>query len=123
MRQLKLRACPVCGHIPIPPSKVSELDAKLREVQRNGIALSTKQKARDDLRKHEDMQEWYSSLLAIRDQRGYADGWASVQFKERFGDWPNKVGMHDAALDAPAPMVSSWVTSRMIKYAKSQQRR
>ncbi len=123
MRQPKLRACPVCGHIPIQPTSVSELDGKLREFHRNGTPLDIKEKARRDLMRHEDMQEWFSSLLAIRDQRGYAPGWAAVQFKERFGDWPDKVGMHNAALDAPAPMVSSWVTSRMIKFAKSKYRR
>jgi DNA repair protein RadD len=122
MRQPKLRACPVCGHIPTPPPSVSELDAKLREVHRAGVAPSTKEKALKDLARIEDMQEWYSSLLAIRDQRGYSKSWADVQFKERFGGWPEKVGLHNAALDAPSPMVSSWVTHRMIKFAKSKRR-
>jgi len=122
MRQPKLRACPVCGHIPTPPPSVSELDAKLKEVQRSGIAMDIKEKARLDLLKFEDMQSWYSSLLAIQEQRGYAKAWANVQFKERFGSWPDKLGLHDASLDSPDPMVSSWVTHRMIKFAKSNRR-
>jgi superfamily II DNA or RNA helicase len=122
MRQPKLRACPVCGHIPIQTPSVSELDAKLREITHNGVPVSIRDKARQDLMLVSDMQLWYSSLLAIRDQRGYKQGWAAVQFMERFGDWPNKLGMHDAALEEPSSAVSSWVTSRMIKFAKSQRR-
>ena len=122
MRQPKVRACPVCGFIPTPPPSVTEQNAPLRELFRNGTREDVQKKARLDLQNHEDMQEWYSSFLAIRDQRGYANGWAAVQFKERFGSWPNKVGMNDEALDAPAPMVSSWVTARMIKFVKGIKR-
>ena len=122
MRQPKLRSCPACGHIPTPPQSVTEQDGKLREVQRGGTSVSIREKARQDLLKLEDMQEWYSSLLAIQRQRGYAKGWSNVQFKDRFGNWPDKLGLHDAALDSPVPIVSSWVTHRMIKFAKSNRR-
>ena len=123
MRQPRIRACPACGFMPAPPPSVSEQDGELREVMRTGIAANTPQKIKDKLHRLEDMQEWYSSLLAIRDQRQYKEGWAGVQFKEKFGDWPNSFGLHNASLDCPAPNVSSWVTHRTIKYIKSAQRR
>ena len=123
MRQAQVRACPVCGFIPVPPTSVSELDSKLGEVRHKGAGDKLKDKARLDLMRLSDMQMWHSSFLAIQNQRGYKRGWASVQFKERFGDWPGRFGMDDVALDEPSPAVASWVTSRMIKYAKSMRRR
>jgi len=122
MRQPQIKACPVCGHVPMPPPSVNEEDADLREVRRSGISPSLSKQAKMNLANKEEMQDWHSSFLAIRDQRGYKEGWAAVQFKERFGDWPNKFGLHNAALDYPTPNVSSWVTSRMIKFAKSKRR-
>lgn len=122
MRQPKLRACPVCGHIPIPPTSVTELDAKLAEVQRKDVSKKAREEVSRELLKTADMQDWFSSLLAIGAQRGYANGWAAVQFKERFGGWPEKLGMKNATRKFPLPHVSSWVTHRMIKFAKTKRR-
>jgi DNA repair protein RadD len=65
-------------------------------------------------------RDFYAQLLWVGRSRSYKDGWAAVQFKERFGEWPpwGWVGMIEA--QAPGPLVLSWVRHRMIKYAKSR---
>jgi DNA repair protein RadD len=56
-------------------------------------------------------------LRQIGIDRNYKSGWAAVQFKERFGHWPDgflKVN------EEPNEQVLRWVRSRMIRYAKGR---
>lgn len=111
VRQAGVKACPECGFEPAQQSNVVEYNQQLVEDNRSG-----KEKMAEFLQ--EDLQEWYSSLLSIRDQRGYKQGWAANMFKDKFHCWPQDYDLHDAALDAPAPIVSSWVKHKFIKYAR-----
>jgi superfamily II DNA or RNA helicase len=65
-------------------------------------------------------RDFYAQLLWVGRARSYKDGWAAVQFKERFGEWPpwGWVGMIEPV--APGPLVLSWVRYRMIRYAKAK---
>lgn len=114
LRPVGIRVCPECGFTPQLQSTVVELDGDLSEIGRGGKA-----KKKDPV-SHEDMQEWYSSLLAIQEERGYKKGWAANNLRDKFGEWPEKLNLHDAALDFPSPMVSSWVKHRIIKFAKGK---
>ena len=53
-------------------------------------------------------------------QRGYKDGWAAYKFKERFGQWPPRKPNQN--LRGQPSEVSSWIRSRNIAFAKSQQK-
>ena len=55
-------------------------------------------------------------LASIGIERGYKAGWAAVNYKEKFGDWP-PYGATPTPID-PTPEVRSWVRSRLIAYAK-----
>jgi hypothetical protein len=57
-------------------------------------------------------------LTAIGIERGYRQGWAAVNYKEKFGTWPPQRTVEP--ID-PSPEVRSWVRSRMIAYAKRKQ--
>ena len=64
--------------------------------------------------------EWLAMLTAIAHERGYKQGWAVVNFKEKFGAWP-PYGAHVEPIQ-PTPEVRSWVRSRLIAYAKGKAR-
>jgi superfamily II DNA or RNA helicase len=112
-----LPACPECGFIPKKPSDVIELNANLREMGTGGKVLEEGKKVA-----YLDHQLWYSSFKAIAKARGYKDGWAASQYKEKFKEWPDMKAIHDVALGVPAPEVSSWIKHRMIKFAKGRQK-
>lgn len=108
------QGCSECGfEFPKKQSDVVELDAAMQEVNPGGTR--GKESASQA---GVDRQVWYSSLKAIGEAHGYKPGWPAVQYKERFSQWPDLRALHDVALGHPAPEVSSWVRSRMIRWAK-----
>jgi hypothetical protein len=52
----------------------------------------------------------------IGEERAYKPTWAAVQYKEKFGAWP-QWGASPRPIE-PTPEVRSWVRSRLIAYAK-----
>ena len=57
-------------------------------------------------------------LKAIAIERGYKPGWAAVNYKEKFGDWP-PWGSNPEPI-TPTAECRSWVRSRLIAYAKGR---
>ncbi|AHE55895.1 DEAD/DEAH box helicase [Sphingomonas sanxanigenens] len=106
----KVRECPSCGFIPNIRSDIEEEDGELIEVTRG--------KPKPTMA---DKQRWYAELNWISINRGYKSGWASNQYREKFGVWPNSLDKR--AVAQPSPEVLSWVRSRAIRYAKSQKPR
>jgi DNA repair protein RadD len=105
--------CRHCGFMPTrPPKHLSVVDADLGLMTRNGDVaahyVSPEKRAR-----------WHRQLAYIAAERGYKPGWASHKHKEKFGDWP---ASRTVVPEPPSPEVRSWVRSRMIAYAKAQQR-
>lgn len=107
MKPPKAHACPACGFTPEKPLNVINDAGELVKV--------TRKKAR-----MEDKQAVYSQMLAISYERNYKKKWVDNQYKEYFGVWPR--GLRDSAIE-PTPEIRSWVKSRMIRYAKSQEAR
>jgi len=103
--------CPHCGFMPQRPAKyVALADGELSLVT-NGKASSAYDPA--------ERARWYSMLTALGQERGYKmPGWASVQFKKKFGTWP-PYGIRPEPLE-PTAEVLSWVRSRQIAYAKAR---
>ena len=62
-------------------------------------------------------QLWYSSLLAVQDQRKYKDGWSANQFKRRFKEFPD--GLSRIRTE-PTPEVLNYVKASQIRWAHSR---
>ncbi len=70
-----------------------------------------------------DKQEFYSMLAYVALERGYKEGWAANQYREKFKVWPNAPGINKRAPPiAPNERVRSWIRSRQIAYAKARQK-
>lgn len=109
----KQRECPSCQFVPEIQSEIEEHAGDL--VQINGEKTEPKKAQATPAEK----QLWYSSLLHIARDRGYAEGWAANQYREKMGVWPR--GLDKVTMEPPAN-IRSWVKSRMIRYAKSRKR-
>jgi DNA repair protein RadD len=104
--------CPHCGFLPQrPPRSVLVADGELGLVQ-GGRANGQTYDA-------EARKRWHGMLSYIAEERGYQRGWVSHKYKEKFGTWPAWGSI--AYPIPPTPEVRSWVRSRQIAYAKSQQ--
>ena len=106
------KPCCACGFLPQrPPRAVPIGDGELAEVARNRTTTPT-------VYDPAIRAQWLGMLTAIAAERGYKSGWAAVNYKEKFGQWPP----YGAAVMPlpPSPEVRSWVRSRLIAYAKSR---
>jgi superfamily II DNA or RNA helicase len=98
-------SCPACGHVKPRRSLVSEIPGELQELG---------QTVRRD-----DRQSFYSQLIYIANDRGYAKGWAAHKYKEKFGVWPR--GLEEVT-KVPEFTTMNWIRSRQIAWAKSKRR-
>jgi DNA repair protein RadD len=104
------KPCPCCGFMPRRPAH----DVSIRAGDL-GLVKGGKAKANEYNR-----DEWHAMLAYIGEERGYKRGWASVQFKEKFGQWPPWGPITPLP---PSPEVRSWIQSRQIAYRKAMAKR
>jgi DNA repair protein RadD len=103
--------CPACGFLPqAPPRPVRIGDGEL------GLVEGGRAKAHQY--DHQTRQQWFGMLAYIAAERGYKPGWAAVNYKTKFGDWPPD-GQQVEPI-APSAEVRAWVRSRLIAYAKAR---
>lgn len=121
IRPPRIPVCPICGFEAVKQTEVIEGDADLVEVCKGGKVKRKKKIAARDW-PVEKKQDFYSGLLAIQGERGYSQNWASMNFKEKFGEFPKEHGVREITAKEAAPAVRSWVQHRMIKYAKSKKK-
>jgi DNA repair protein RadD len=104
--------CPHCGFLPQrPPRNVSVAEGDLGLVvggRANGHQYSPDERRR-----------WLAMLHHIASERGYQRGWVAHKYREKFDIWPAWGATPEPI--PPTPEVRSWVRSRQIAYAKSQQ--
>lgn len=105
--------CPACGFEPKRQSEIEYEEGQLVEIKpkapkEKGLTMEQKQR-------------WYSSLIAIARKRGWSDGWAAHAYRDKTGVWPNQLAKRPAPV--PSAEVVSWVKSRDIRRAKSQEAR
>jgi DNA repair protein RadD len=104
--------CPNCGWQPKRAGEfVATADGELGLVRDGKAKANTYNPATRD--------EWHGMLTAIALERGYARGWVSHKYKEKFGTWP-AWGSSPMPLK-PSHEVRAWVRSRIIAFAKQQQ--
>ena len=66
-----------------------------------------------------DKMLWYGAFMRIGQEKDYKPGWASVQFKEKFHEWP-PWGWQYLGSREPTVEIRNWVRSRQIAYAKAK---
>jgi superfamily II DNA or RNA helicase len=106
--------CDACGFYPPQrPKHVAHVNGDLGLVDRQ-------RRVRPQDWSHDQRMDFWGQLAGIAEERGYKAGWVAHKFKEKFGTWPPG-RQAPAALD-PTPEVRAWVRSRIIAWAKSQER-
>lgn len=95
--------CPACGYEYPKRLQVSHSAGVLSEL--TGATPGT------------ERQALYSQLLHIARERGYKDGWAFHQFKQRTGGPPSGLTTMEMP---PTAALLRWVRSRAIAYAKAK---
>lgn len=114
-------SCPNCGHEYPKPAPPPHVPGELTKLTGKKVKKVAEQPGipgiADD---HETKQAVYSQLLQIADERGYKEGWASYNYKEIFGVWPNRsLGKHRGR---PSPWLRQWVAEKLRRYAIRQAR-
>jgi hypothetical protein len=64
-----------------------------------------------------DRQDFYSQVLYVARSRGFKDGWAAYQYKEKFGVFPRNI---EQVVKIPSPTTLNWIKSRAIAFAKAK---
>jgi superfamily II DNA or RNA helicase len=96
--------CPVCGFVVKVPNNVTTGEGEL-------VKLSKKAS-------QADKQAFYSQLLAIAAAKGYAKGWCSHKYREKFGVWPK--GLKEVAAE-PTAEVKNFLRYLQIRQAKAKE--
>lgn len=106
-----VKVCPSCGQEMKIVSGIIERNGELVEVtagerQKRGVKriYSMKEKG-----------EFYAGLLYVAQEKGYKQGWAANQYREKFSVWPR--GLDHIAPHWPTAEVRMYIKSRMIAYA------
>jgi DNA repair protein RadD len=103
--------CPMCGWRSQPrPKFIDTTDGNLSRLDRD-----RKAKTIDAATK----QKFHGMLTFIAQERGYARGWVSHKYKEKFGSWPKN---RFAAAIPPDESTRAWLRSRQIAWAKAKGR-
>jgi superfamily II DNA or RNA helicase len=99
--------CPACGWKPERQSTIECADGELVQV-RGKPRVATR----------EEKQRFWGGLLWHADSKGYREGWAARQYREKFGVWPR--GLFDQP-EHPNEDVRKFILAGQIRYAKSRQ--
>ena len=108
LQQMMGAKCKSCGY-EVPIAEQVEDDGKML------VELTGSQANRKDSR--ETKEQFYSELVQYGNIKGYKKGWASNQYREKYGVWPNKINAH--ATSARGEMLSGWLKHQNIKRARS----
>ena len=118
---LNATACPQCGAAVRSKSGVVAADGELVEFGSNaapaGAATYTQK-----LTFMAELKGLADETNTQRKRQGkplYSTGWPAVQFKEKFGHWPDYV-IRAIQPDTPSLKTRQWVKSRQIAFAKAR---
>lgn len=99
------KICPGCGFEYIRASGVLHIAGELSEIKGVKSFLMT------------EKQQFYSELLTYSTSKGYADGWAANQYRQKFSVWPNQMKRELRPLSLET---ANFIKSRIIAYAKAK---
>jgi DNA repair protein RadD len=69
-----------------------------------------------------DKAIFYAELKGYAEARGYADGWASHKYREKFKTWPNDPRIKCGPAISPSLQTRNWIKSRQIAFVKARGR-
>jgi superfamily II DNA or RNA helicase len=117
-----LDKCPECGNVRKVQSKVFERDGQLVEMTGRRLADRSGKRTNNKLFPYsrEEKMRFYQQLRGYGMERDYKPGWAAVQFKEKFGEWPERWWDTHPWMTAGAE-VRNYARSRAIAWARSRQ--
>jgi DNA repair protein RadD len=104
----KSPTCPACGFVPEPKCEVVNRDGEL-------VEFTSRRKAKAAT--EEERTSFYAELRWVERDRGYKQGWAAHQYKQRFGSFP-PWSWNAAPTRSPSGATLSWIWSRQIAFAK-----
>ena len=123
----KLRECPQCqvlmlvppcgncGWMPVQRGRYHEVaDGELGLVVNGSRASGTQYSPAEK-------RQWHGMFAAIQQERGRSPGWVAHTFKAKFGAWPPWGSSPEPI--PPTAEARSWVRSRDIAWAKTQEKR
>jgi superfamily II DNA or RNA helicase len=111
LKPAKVHTCPNCGFAPKPVVDYRPRDGELVEIGQKRKEVAAAEVA--------IKKGWHAMLAGYANELGYARGWISHKYKEKFGHWPPYGHVEPAE---PSPEVRSWIRSRMIAWAKGRER-
>lgn len=100
--------CSHCGHVRVRLNLVTAVPGELEEIAARAAVDRAAEKA------------FFSELAGFAIERGYKPGWATMQFKAKYGRWPK--GLDHVEPREPTPATRRWVKSQQIRWAKSANR-
>lgn len=109
LKPAKVHECPSCGFAPERVQGLETADGELVALDGQEIKHSAEEKRR-----------WFSEILGYAHEKGKSNSFALATFKNKFGHWPH--GKNSIRPAHPSDEVRSYIKSRMIAYAKRQQK-
>jgi hypothetical protein len=92
---------------------VPYFEADLEEIDRQKKRLNRKMTA-------DEKGQFFGELKAYGHRRGYAKGWASHKYRERFGVWP-RGQINDHPMREPSEATLGYIKHLQIKARKSRE--
>ncbi len=108
--------CPACGFAPEKQNEIVNVDGELVELAR---AEAASKKSRSKEMTMDQKQRFYSELLGWAQHKGYKEGWAANQYRQRLDVWPNQLQKTPASTSIET---QSWIKSQQIRYAKGREK-
>jgi superfamily II DNA or RNA helicase len=109
LKPAKVHECPSCGLAPEKVQGVETADGDLVALDGQEVKHSAEEKRR-----------WFSEILGYAHEKGKSNSFALATFKNKFGHWPHS--KNSIRPSKPSDEVRSYIKSRMIAYAKRQQK-
>ena len=110
LRSPKVSVCPQCGFKAEMVSAIQADEGELRELQRKPKAVREEGEP--------DPQAFYAELKTHGMIKRYKSGWPAVQYREKYGKWPNNQWRHDPPSSTISMFTRNWIISRNIAWAK-----
>lgn len=101
----KDNTCSACGHVRQKLASIANVYGTMEELKLSGQSAI------------QDKSAFYNQLVYYGKMKGYKDGWAAVQFKAKYGVYPNGYNANPSPPDAKT---LGWIRSRTIAWAKSR---
>jgi superfamily II DNA or RNA helicase len=112
-----ISTCPNCGCELRRKSDVQNAPGMLRELGQEEM-LPVHSRFGTPTRKWtlQDKIDFHGELRFYGQMKGYKPGWASVQYKERLGEWPDDPWVRNARPVPPTRDALGWIKSRQIAW-------